>query len=743
MSERGYLTAALGLILSAFIFQLMAPWVFLSLIIMSVCLLIMIKKDGITGLIFLLIVFLAIGSLRFSSEINDVRSLADKNIYTYKIKGRVNSQPKKNNGKSYFFLKVKTINEKPVDGYLWVGSKKKVKVVYGDELTFTGNIVKPSQEVFADYLLRKRVKDTCNVIKVSKIEKTILSPVGEMQEKIESYFSKSDDSEALLLASFIGNTSTLSEEAKSNFKTSGLAHLWSVSGLHVGCLILFILFLTRMAGLKPLAQLFTASVTLIVYSLLAALSPPVVRSAIMGFIVLLGWCCGRKKDLLSILLLSFIIMVIYDPLMIYDAGFQLSFASVFGILLMASKIESFFWDWPGFLKTSVAVSLAAQIVTTPFLAYHFGSIPVYSVIANILAVPLIMPMMVLIFCYVLFHGFWGALVLKIMAKLPAKAILAIAAYVSKLPFSRLFMQKPLIIVIILITGLAGAFLINKHKISFATALILATAVILAGCTIQTVNKPTGFNVQYFDVGQGDSSLVTNGNNRILIDGGPEYDSVADKLSSEGINSLDVVILSHPHADHLTGLIRVIKNFKVGLFINSGYKYPSYLYKDLLTEIRDRKIKYLEPKAGKSFILGKIKLTILNPPVQPVSGTDADVDNNSVVCRIESSGVSVLFTGDIHKETEELILKNYKSSLCVDVLKVAHHGSAYSSMGDFLSAVKPKYSVISVGADNPYGHPTASALGRLRRAGSKIYRTDRNGVVTMNSVEDGFKVDSEK
>lgn len=744
MSEKGYLAATLGLILSAFLFRFMAPWVFISLFIISASLFLIGKNDGLIGLTLLLMIFLSIGSMRFASEMNLVKSFADKNIYTYKIQGIINSQPQFKNGKFEFFLKTESINDKPTTGFLWVRSKNPLKAFYGDRLAFTGNLMRPSQKGFAGYLLIKRVKDVCNLLKVKKVEKTFLSPIGGMRKKIESMFKRNDDTEALLLASFIGDTSNLSENTKSDFKTSGLAHLWSVSGLHVGILMIMVMFILRLAGFKPLVQLTVTTALLILYSLLAALSPPVVRSAVMGFVAIFSWYLGRKKDLFSILLLTFVVLILYDPLMIYDVGFQLSFASVFGILLIASKIEKLFWDWPSFLKSSVAVSLSAQIVTTPLLVYQFGSAPVYSVVANIFAIPLVMPMMALMAGYILLFWMPGAYILKILAKIPAKAILGIAAYVSKLPLSRLSFENPILIFSLVIVGAAAAFLVKKHKISLATSLIVITVVISTGFAVQTSNKPPGnFSIQFFDVGQGDSSLITEAGNSILIDGGPDYDTVADKLRAQGFNSIDIVILTHPNADHSTGLLKVLKNFKVGLFVNSGFNQPSYIYKEILTEIKNHRIKYMEPKAGKILKLGNFKIRFFNPPEELLRGTKADDNNNSVVNKIESNGVSAIFTGDIQDETEKILVENYKPYLKADILKVPHHGSAYSSTTEFLDAVKPKYSVIQSGLGNSYGHPAPSALFRLQKAGSKIYRNDLDGNVTVSVEENGIVVKEEK
>lgn len=742
MTAKYYCFSSIGLILGVILYKYFSNDVLLAVFVLAVLLLLLFRNFRACTVFGLLIIFFSIGGLLYKYEVSKVKTVAldGKNCL---IEGIVNSQPKKKPNGTSFFFKVKKINNKNRAGFLWVSSKKPVDINFGDRLTIRGTLGQPSQKEFKDYLLKKRVKNICYINGVTEKRKTYLSAIGELQSKIEGLFSDKDDAEALLLASFIGNTGKLSEASKSDFKASGLAHLWSVSGLHVGCLMLFILALARLAGLKPLTQILVTTFLLFLYTFLAGLSPPVVRSAIMGFLVLLTWFLGRKKDLISVFYLTFIVMVLYDPFSIFDIGFQLSFSSVLGILLLQKGIEKLFWDWPSFLKTSVAVTLSAQIATTPFMLYHFGSFPVYSLIANSLAIPLVMPLMVLVLLYIMLSQAPGSFMIKYLAALPAKMILIIASMVSNLPFSRLYLNKPVYIVTAIIVAFFGAILAKKHKVSLATCLIALAAVILTGCFSQQLAKPSGFEISFLDIGQGDSALITDKNVTVLIDGGPDYEAVAEELKKRGISTIDIVVLTHPNADHATGLVNVVKDFKVGLFLDSGFPQPSYIYKEILTEVKDRKIKYLRVKAGKELQLGSIIIKILNPPAELITGTSSDDNNNSIVLSVRKGDNSVLFTGDIEKEAEDLLVEKYKEDLKAGVIKVAHHGSAYSTSDAFLQAVQPAYAVISVGANNPYGHPSQPSLFRLKNAGSKIYRTDLNGTINIKETVNGFNILKEK
>ena len=248
-------------------------------------------------------------------------------------------------------------------------------------------------------------------------------------------------------------------------------------------------------------------------------------------------------------------------------------------------------------------------------------------------------------------------------------------------------------------------------------------------------QPSQLSVTFFDVGQGDAALlVSPTGKRVLIDGGPPESAhrLLAELRRQAIDRLDLIILTHPHLDHLGGLAQVVDAMPVGTFLDSGFSHPSPAYTHLLETLARRHVTVRQASAGRAIDLGGgATLTLLGPPQPFLSGTRSDANANSVVARLAFRKATALFVGDIEPETEHWLLA-HSATLTADVLKVAHHGGHYSSTSEFLQAVKPRIAVISVGARNDYGHPTPQAIARLTAIGAAVYRTDRDGTVTLST-----------
>lgn len=251
------------------------------------------------------------------------------------------------------------------------------------------------------------------------------------------------------------------------------------------------------------------------------------------------------------------------------------------------------------------------------------------------------------------------------------------------------------------------------------------------------------HVTFLDVGQGDAILIQTPNHQnILIDGGPDPQKINLGLSKKlsfWDRTIDLVISTQPQADHITGLVEVLQRYKVKQVLESGFPYDSYIYQEWLNVIKDKQIKHKITHAGQEIDLGNgTKLEMLNPPVKLFQGTSHDVDNNGVVIKMRWGKVSFLFTADIRDEAEfELV--SQRANLKSTVLKVAHHGSRTSTSTQFLAATDPEIAVISVGANNPFGHPDSEVVERLinRLGENKVYRTDKNG--TIEFITDGERL----
>ena len=243
-------------------------------------------------------------------------------------------------------------------------------------------------------------------------------------------------------------------------------------------------------------------------------------------------------------------------------------------------------------------------------------------------------------------------------------------------------------------------------------------------------------VDFLDVGQGDAALVTSPTGkRVLIDGGPPESGprVAAWVDAHGgPQPLDLILLSHRHADHLGGLIAVVRDTGTRVFMDATFAHPTPLYAELMRELAERGVPIRNATRGRVVDLGGgARLTLLGPPEPVITGSRSDVNSNSVVVRLDFGATSVLFAGDAEAPTERSLLGS-GADVHATVLKVAHHGSRYASSMAFLKAASPRVAIISCAARNSYGHPHQPTLNRLRKVGARVYRTDRDGTISVSS-----------
>lgn len=277
----------------------------------------------------------------------------------------------------------------------------------------------------------------------------------------------------------------------------------------------------------------------------------------------------------------------------------------------------------------------------------------------------------------------------------------------------------------------------RRKIAFSsTAIVLLIALLV-------ILRPghQSLLLTFIDVGQGDSAIVrTPGGRTVLIDGGgnpgnPDSDVIGPRvveplLRRYGISRIDLVVLTHPHDDHLKGLLAILKDFKVDEVLDPGIPHRSHGYREFLLDVREKHISYHRAVRGQVINFGDgVTASVLNPRRPMLEGTADDTNNNSIVLQFRYGHWKALFTGDAGAEAEEDMLSSGKD-VRSDVLKVGHHGSATSTSDLWLDAVHPRVAVISVGRRNAFGHPSVLTMDRLRKHGVRIYRTDRDGAVCV-------------
>jgi competence protein ComEC len=280
----------------------------------------------------------------------------------------------------------------------------------------------------------------------------------------------------------------------------------------------------------------------------------------------------------------------------------------------------------------------------------------------------------------------------------------------------------------------------------STALTAALVLVCVRVSLTPTSATGLFRVTFLDVGQGDAAwLKTPEGWDILIDGGPESagPGLVSYLQSQGVTDVEVMVLSHPHADHVGGLVAVLESLEVDLVLSNCQDYSTLVYQEFENLIDSESIPLSCISDGDSFLWGGyVTAVAVHPPDPLMCGTASDVNNNSLVLRVTWGTVDFLFTGDIELEAEAAILDR-SETIDAEVLKVAHHGSDSSSSAAFLSAAGPSQAIISVGATNPYGHPGREALQRLRDVGATVHRTDLHGNVQVQTDGTSYWVESQR
>jgi competence protein ComEC len=548
-----------------------------------------------------------------------------------------------------------------------------------------------------------------------------------------------ESSAALLAGLLLGERTALPSETDEAFRRAGVYHVLAVSGFNVALLASSVFASLALLGVPRRATALVAALVLVGFGLVVGGQPSVVRATVMGLLLLLSVLIERESQVMNALCLSALLLIAWRPTDLWDPGFQLSFAATAGIVYLSAPLTAFLKErrWPHWLATAVAVSLAAQLPVTPIMLAHFNQLSLIGVAANLLVVPLAGPATMLgmlallvhlaneMAASLLFNALWlllialrlvvwaAAAVPGAMVHLPAPSGAAIIAWCTAL---------------VLIPHLA-----THMGTRVAGAALVATAAALS--VWPWVSPGNGrLRVTFLDVGQGDATLVELPEGpRILVDGGPggarRFDVGERVLSpflwNRPVRRLDAVALSHWDSDHAGGLGAVLRNFRVREFWESGRWDPNS--QDTLAALSRSGAVRRILRDGQRLWAGHALVTVLNPDRQP----SANPNDDSLVLRLDWRGVSILLTGDLGWMGEARMLER-GAPVQVVVLKVAHHGSRASSSTPFLESARPSFAIVSVGTRNAFHHPTPEALARIEAAGARVYRTDRDGAVILET-----------
>jgi competence protein ComEC len=507
------------------------------------------------------------------------------------------------------------------------------------------------------------------------------------------------------------------------------------------------------------------------YVLLVGADAAVVRAGVMGALYVTARYLGRQSTAYVSLFASAILLTLINPLALWDAGFQLSFAATLGLILFTSPIECLCeralarlvprdraQQILRYLNDVLVVTLAAQVLAIPLVVYHFGHLVLVSPLANALILP-VQPLVMTLGGVALLVGLVPFLVpvAQVIAWIPWLCLAYTNAIVRELadwPLASLQISHAAALWLLcgyaLLLGVARLMSSGRGHARQArqwatTRQPWRSGTLLAGLALAAIlawlavaQLPDGrLHVTFLDVGQGDATLITTpGGRQILVDGGPSPSALTSALGREmpfWDRSLDLVVMTHGDADHITGLAEVLARYRVGVWLDNGLPDDDATYLECQSLLAELGVPRHTTRAGDRLDLGSgIALDVLHPPQGPALASSASANDSSLVLRLVWRQASFLFTGDVEATGEDQLLASGQV-LASDVLKVAHHGSSGSSTTGFLSAVAPDFAIISVGADNRFGHPAQAVLERLAQLGDPaVLRTDEKGTVEFTT-----------
>ncbi len=669
-----------------------------------------------------------------------------------------------------------------VHGMVLVRAPRFPEFHYGDRLRVSGLLKTPPEFQgfsYRDYLERKGIYSLIDRPQIEHLASgqgspfwtAILAVKDRGREVIARLIPEPQAS--LLQGILLGIQSGIPGSLYDEFNATGTSHIIVISGSNITLVAaLFATSFGRLLGKRRAYWFTVAGITL--YVLLVGADAAVVRAGVMGGLYVTARHLGRRATAYVSLFASAILLTAIQPLALWDVGFQLSFAATLGLILFTPAIERLFEGALAritsqerarqlirYLNDLLIVTLAAQILTIPLVVYHFGRLSLVAPLTNLLILPVQPPIMI-----------WGGAatliglvpflrpIAQVIAWVPWLCLAyttAVVHWMAGWPFASLQISHAsagrLILYYGVIVGGVWALrqrqgyarrawkrLTGSRSTTFVVGVFLVAAVL---AWLAVLQLPDGkLHVAFLDVGQGDAVLITTPQGRqVLVDGGPSPTALIAALGKEmpfWDRSIDLVVMTHADADHITGLVEVLDRYKVAGWLDNGRPDENPFFGECQTLLTKAHIAHHVVRAGDRIDLGHgLTLEVLHPPPDLLTGTQADANNNSVVLRLAWDQASFLLTGDVEAEGERRLLES-GLPLAATVLKVGHHGSGGSSTAEFLAAVRPEYAVISVGADNRFGHPQQAVLDRLASLGRvTVLRTDEHG--TIEFITDGQRL----
>ena len=669
--------------------------------------------------IFILIIFSVISNTILLFQNNKYDNLYQDGE-SIQITGIVVSQ--KEEKQYYDVYQVKVLNPKHFNLYIQM-NKNTEELEYGDKVKLQGEYRKPSEQRNYGSYYDKQYLKTLKIlgrVKANQVEiiakkqlNIILQCSNKMNLNIKKTIEKNFDEEksAILKGLLLGETKDIQEDVRANFQISNISHVLAISGMHISYMILGVQVLLKRAIGKKKTRIATI-IILIMYVFITGFSPSVVRAVVMGVITIGDGIVHRKSDVWNSIAISLLGILLYNPFLILNVGLQLSYLGTISIILFRPTILQIFDNIKSKKKSGIiektkeilAVSLSAQIMILPILLYHFNIIGIYFLITNLLVSLVIGPIIILGFVCIMVSFIFNPITKLFAVPLNiGLEFLNLISEFSKLPLSKIYIPTPSIMSIILyfIGVLIGGqiysiyhlnhlmpthkrvkniialfqYKFRQKKKKYLKYLLIILIVLIIGIPL----IPKSLKIYFVDVGQGDCTfIITPRNKTILIDGGgsltDNFDvgkkTLVPYLLDRGYTTIDYVMISHFDQDHVGGILSVLEELKVKNVIISKQGEETEQYKTFVDIVRQKKIKVtIVQKGSKIQIENGIYFDILWPQEKQI--IDNILNNNAIMAKLHYQEFSMLFTGDIEKKAEELLLEE-KVNLKANVLKTPHH-----------------------------------------------------------------------
>jgi competence protein ComEC len=568
---------------------------------------------------------------------------------------------------------------------------------------------------------------------------------------------------ALLRGMALGDDAALPDRTRDEFRASGLSHLVAASGQNVMLLAALVLAVAAILGLALRTRLALVLAAIALYVPLAGGGPSIQRAGVMGAAAVVAVLAGRPAARWHALLLATAVTLALNPRAVEDVGWQLSFAAVVAILLLAGRVRDGLIrrGLPRGLAEATALTGAATLGTAPLIAAHFGQASLVSLPANVLAAPAVAPAMWLAMIAVALGQLGTALAAPFvaLAAFPVAYVMWIAHVASGVPGARASVSAGAVVAVCAAAALA--VMVPRARapmaggavaaLSLVVALALAPnsalgawlartpvaglAALLSGASSAGLATPAGLRITFLDVGQGDATLIQWQRSAILVDTGPPDGPILTRLRHAGVRRLDLLVITHAQADHDGGAAAVLGALPVGLVLDGRDGVRDVSGVRMAAQAARRRVRMMAARAGEVLRVGAVELRVLWPAsTRGPSDAGADPNQRAIVAEADAGGVRTLLTADAESD----VLAGFELGT-VDVLKVSHHGSADPGLPALLQRLRPRLAAIEVGRHNVYGHPAGTTVRALLAAGAALVRTDRDGSVSVEPAAGTLRI----